>query len=46
MSAQAENDSKDTPDLGRAGSERLVGTIAPPQVGSNFTVEPTVLSGN
>ena len=46
MSAQPENDSKDAPDLGRAGQERLVGTIAPPQVGSDFNVEPTVLSGN
>ena len=46
MSTQPENDSKDAPDLGRAGQERLVGSIAPPQVGSNFNVEPTVFNGN
>lgn len=44
MSTQ-ENDSKqDVGALGRAGQERLVGTIAPPEVGSDFEVDPTVLS--
>ena len=41
----AEIDSRDGCDLGRAGSERLEGTIAPPQVGSDFDVDPTVLNG-
>lgn len=42
MSEQPGNESKDGSDLGRAGQERLEGTIAPPQVGSGFIVDPTV----
>jgi hypothetical protein len=45
MSAQPKNESRDGPDLGRAGQEQLEDTIAPPQVGSGFNVNPTVLKG-
>ena len=45
MSAQPKNESKDGSDLGRAGQEQLQGTIAPPQVGSGFNVDPSVLNG-
>ncbi|KAL8648353.1 MAG: hypothetical protein Q9226_006029 [Calogaya cf. arnoldii] len=43
MSGQPEDGSKGAPDLGRAGQERLEGTIAPPRLGSGFEVDPTVL---
>lgn len=43
MSAQPKNESKDGSDLGRAGQERLESTIAPPQLGNGFIVDPTVL---
>ena len=45
MSAQPKNESRDGSDLGRAGQEQLEGIIAPPQVGSGFNVDPTVLNG-
>ena len=44
MSTYPENGPKDGPELGRAGQERLESTIAPPQLGSDFTVDPTVLT--
>lgn len=44
MSLNPENGSKDGPELGRAGQERLESAIAPPQLGSDFIVDPTVLT--
>ncbi|KAL8698399.1 MAG: hypothetical protein Q9224_001870 [Gallowayella concinna] len=43
MSEQPGNNPNDGSDLGRAGQERLEGSIAPPQLGNNFIVDPTVL---
>lgn len=43
MSVKPDGDSSDVGDLGRAGQERLEGTIPPPQVGDEFHVDPIVL---
>lgn len=45
MSVQPDCDSRDVRDLGRAGQERLEGTIYPPQVGEEFHVDPAILNG-
>lgn len=45
MSKRPGNESRDGSDLGRAGQKQLEGAIAPPQVGSGFNVDPTVLNG-
>lgn len=44
MSTQEPESNKDVGALGRAGQERLVGGIASPEVGTEFEVDPTVLS--
>lgn len=45
MSVEPDIDSRDIGDLGRAGQERLEGTVPPPQVGDEFNVDPVVLNG-
>lgn len=45
MLVEPNSNSGNVGDLGRAGQERLEGTIAPPQVGDVFHVDPVALTG-